>query len=216
MENFKTINFSEILNNSESGDILLFQGYSIPSYIVRFFDNSLFSHIGIIYKHPKTQEKFLWHSTYYTNRNGNLPKDVISKKVKHGPQLNRLKTFLPRYKGIIFYRKHIGNLFVDKEYKLYKWMKKQIPKTYEMNPFELLKSSLDCLIMCKNTRNTSSFFCSELIVETFKEMEWLDEIDYFDSNEYTPKDFSTFPHHETVIYQGNNDFEEESIIHFSI
>lgn len=44
----------------ESGDIVLMTGYGQVCSAIRFFTNSKFDHVGLIYKCPRTNQAYMW------------------------------------------------------------------------------------------------------------------------------------------------------------
>lgn len=80
------------------------------------------------------------------------------------------------------------------------FMRRESKKSYETSKMELLLSAWDGPFG-QNVENTSSYFCSELIAETYKEMGLLRTNE--PSNEFVPSDFSSELELTSHYYLGN-------------
>jgi len=203
--------YIELKRELKTGDMVLFQGLYYDSNIVKCVDNTPFSHIGMVYR-SEAGILYIWHSTFHRN---SFPLDRITKTVKNGPQLNKIDEILPRYAGYVYVRQLESNIDINNR-KLYRWMKDRINKSYEANISELLYSSWDCGPFCSNKKNLDYYFCSELVIETYIYLGLLDESKYYNSNEYTPKNFSTFtpPAVDNVVFKNGVFFSQEKLINF--
>ena len=212
-----SVKYEKLKNKLETGDIVLFSGTGFESFEIQLATFSPYSHVGVIIKCKDIKGKwkarddlYIWHSPAQT-----LPfaYDSITNQMKEGPQLNKLQAVLSRASGNVYIRKlekisstvdeetppllslNVNNNNDDIEdiikdpckTKLMKWMKEEEPKAYETSTVELVKSAWDG--PCgKNKRNTTSYFCSELIAETYQQMGLLEKKE--PSNEFVPADFS--------------------------
>jgi len=198
----KSFEYSNLKNNLKTGDIILFSGTGIQSFEAKCGTCSPFSHIGMIIRSShlnKNEQKgnklFLWHAPAQT-----LPfaPDQLTNQIKDGPQLNKLYPALCRASGKIYLRKikkngrssslmsntSLGDPF---ESGLLAYMKRAQPKSYEKNIKELILSAYDGP-WGENEQNLTSYFCSELVAETYKVMGLLSSNE--PSNEYVPSDFA--------------------------
>lgn len=142
---------------------------------------------------------YIWHAPSQVI---SFAPDEVTHHPKEGPQLNKLKPTLRAADGKVYvrllkrkrtrkgmYMDNISGMTGDPcDSGLFEYMKTTAPKTYETNFKELLLSAYDG-VGGKNKKNLSSYFCSELVAQTFITMGilWEDE----PSNEYVPSDFNT-------------------------
>ncbi len=194
----QTVTYNIIKKKVKTGDLILFNNGRIGYWEVKIATCSTFSHIGMIVKckHLKSSRDnlFIWHSPAQELQG--LP-DTISGDTKEGPQLNPLLPIIRAAGGTVYIRilhkkknTFYNNILSDDpcDSGLMDFMKGADWKTYEKSTRQLILSTYDG-IFGENEEDTSSYFCSELVAETYKILGLLPE-DII-SSEYTPKDFET-------------------------
>ena len=95
----------------KTGDIVLFSGKGGISHAIKLTTNSMWSHVGMVLRLPRSQAVFLWESTTLTNL-----KDAIDGRVKHGVQLVLLSDRLRTYDGEVSIRRLQGHTVGNKSY----------------------------------------------------------------------------------------------------
>ena len=192
--------YEDIKEYLKTGDLLLFSGNGMNSFEVKLATVSPFSHVGMIVKCKHFKEEndlYIWHSP---SQKLEFIHDKLTKTYKEGPQLNNLNEILEATDGSIYLRKleqgldkYILNFTSNKnknidpcDSDLIKWMRHEAPKKYETDFKELLFAAYDG--PCgRNKKNIKSYFCSELVAESYQIMNILDRS--LPSNEFVPADF---------------------------
>lgn len=197
-EKLPTIKYSQLILRCDTLDILLFSGSGIFSVIEQFVTNSIYSHIGMIYKDPVSKECYNWEST---TKDENV--DVFTGEKKCGPRLIEL------YKSISSYIDYGGNYVVyrklftpQEEYtgtggsrrgftmeenrSLVRWMKTKTEKMYEMKIWQLPAAHYKRTLYPRDSDPTF-YFCSELVADTWKKAGIPSDRQ---SDLYSPQDFS--------------------------
>lgn len=99
------MNHKEIINNFETGDILLFgSNQTLLSRLIRWWCHSKWSHVGFVLKDPvyidpALKGLYLLESSYENTH------DAIDHINKYGVQIVPLEDILEEYKGYIYWRK---------------------------------------------------------------------------------------------------------------
>jgi len=178
-KNLPKIKFSRLVNIADTWDILLFSGNGPFSVAEEFVTNSVYSHIGTIYKDPKSKKCYNWESTMADDTI-----DVFTHDHKTGPRL------IPLWEGLTDYVDSGGNYVVyrklftpsngegkessprrgyssEKYRRMLKWMKSQSDKSYEEKLWELPAAYFKRTLYPRGS-DDSSYFCSELIADTWK------------------------------------------------
>ena len=92
------------IDELETGDIILFSGNYFLSYIIEYFTNSIYSHVGVVLKNPNLGDaKF---KGIYLLESGfeNTP-DPENHRIKKGVQIINLEDKIKNFKGRIYVRK---------------------------------------------------------------------------------------------------------------
>jgi hypothetical protein len=185
------MNYSALRSELKTGDLLLFSGKGGISAGIKFFTISKWSHVGMVYKFESALDPkgsiFCWESTTLSN-----VKDAESGKLTKGVQRVELserleKCFASGYD--ICVRPLSKPLTEEMVITLNNFRHVVSGRPYEQNMVELLKSAYDGFLG-ENKEDLSSLFCSELVAEAYQKMGLLTE--KTPSNEYTPKDFSSY------------------------
>jgi len=184
-KNKPTISYSELAATAKTGDIVLFEGVSLFSKLVRIFTGSRFSHIGMIYRHPEAL-LFFQATTLKTVR------DVLKNGEKHeGVQLGPLKQVLDTYgnhkKGALHYRKFEVEVTDEQESAFKAYIDEVDGRPITSTP-ELFKEYLIEGRFLHHGTNHHYYFCSELVAESCMAMGFLPKRPI--SNSYSPRAFS--------------------------
>jgi len=201
------LNEVKVKDSYSTGDVVLFSAGSANSMIIRMGTCSPYSHVGLVIKWkgaPKwakdSNELYLWHSPKEVIYNVPNALAVSPQIHKEGPQLNPLGTYLAgldehehsyvrHLRKVVDGRKAFGDLNEDKNLtKLKALINSARAKRYETNKTELFYSALDDFSYQLNQENFGSYFCSELVAHSLKEMGVIGPS--MPMNEYTPADFS--------------------------
>lgn len=171
IKNLDAIERRELLNKVENGDLLFFSGTSQGERVIRFFHNSYYSHICMVFKDPNgaldnTPENtiFIWETD-------------LGQRYKDGPRIMRLSEKLDRWKGskIGMWKRYIPSdaLGVDR------------PQTKDIlaiaQTYLDSKKEMDIYMMSWffsswpnswlfKTLKGNGVFCSELIVDTLQKL----------------------------------------------
>ena len=167
----------EILNMVGNGDLLFLSGNTFAEKVIKFWHNSYYSHVALIFEEDNTL--FVWESD-------------VGQGTKDGPRIIKLIDKLNRWKGdkIGMIRKYqsydfqippstkhildIATNYVNRgmDTSMISWFFSNFPNSYI---FQYLKRNKD-------------MFCSELVAETLQHL----EIIKCDKNpvSYTPQDFT--------------------------
>lgn len=177
----KAKTYSELRKVLDTGDLILFSGKGVVSYIVRWFCGSKWSHIGMVVRVSDGDMILLFESTTLSKT-----KDLLSGKLRRGVQLVSLSERLASYDG------EVGVVFLtaartqEMLKSLNDFRAEMRDKPYEKHFLSLVKSAYDgCL--GDNKEDLASVFCSELVAEAYQRMGILSNS--IPSSEYTPADF---------------------------
>ena len=210
----KRVRYDEIAPKLRTGDIFLFKGASFQSFEVQLGTMSPFSHVGMVDRCEHMDQNggtlYLWHSPAQTLA---FSADRITHETKAGPQLNRLKATLRAADGTVYVRRLVRRKSRRRRQRrkgdryelddrndddtpllgdpcgtpLMDYMRRTAPKTYETSFKELLLSAYDGA-GGQNRENLDSYFCSELVAQTYIVMGLMHSEE--PSNEYVPCDFN--------------------------
>lgn len=110
----KIIVKNELLRQANTGDIVLWSGKGIESFLVRFFAREdQWSHVGIVVKDPYTGKVFLFESNH-----GFDPFDELSRAYKDGVRLSDLDQKMSNYEGyyVALRKLHLPSGVRDREF----------------------------------------------------------------------------------------------------
>ena len=165
----------------QTGDLVFFSGKSHSSTLVKLSTSSHWSHVAMVYRDG--DRVLLWEAATLRN----IP-DYDSGKVVRGVRLACLSDYLNQYDGDIAVR-HLDVERTDEMLQAFAVFREQVRgRPYEKDLLEKVLAACDFL-WCENVEDLSSFFCSELVAETYQRMGLLSEDK--PSNEYTPHDFTS-------------------------
>jgi len=193
-----TIKYSAVVKICDTWDVLLFSGNGPFSIAEQVVTNSVFSHIGTVYRDPESKECYNWEST-----SADQTIDMLTGSHKRGPRLIPLKesivTYLDTGGNYVVYRKLYTpydekrgeggarrGYSKEKQRDILNWMKDQSQKTYEEKLWELPAAYYKRTLYPRGP-DASSYFCSELVADSWK---FGDIPLYRESDLYCPQDFS--------------------------
>jgi hypothetical protein len=175
----QAIELRSLVDQLETGDILLFSGRTLISRAIRMVTRSRWSHIGIIVRKAETGELFLWEAT-----SSNTINDVDYGHVPRGVQLVRLEDKVRSYDGLVAVRRLIGVERTSEMLKRFGWLFKRLRRApYRNYVVEYVKVGLGL-----SRRAPRYAFCSQLVAEAYVRMRLLRPEKR--SALYVPKDFS--------------------------
>ena len=194
-----------IKTEGQTGDILLFEGWSIFGLFEEAVTISPYSHVAMLVRNPTNNQLYVWESS-----NADDLIDQISGRRKGGPRLvdahDKIDGYLEKYGTGIIYRKLIKppgtKVFSPSQWGwMMKFMKRESPKHFEQYPWNMAESWTHTTIRPRHL-DLSSVFCSEEVANTWHQagvpmMRMADM--------YCPQDFSlayqdVFP--KQAIHQG--------------
>jgi hypothetical protein len=174
--------YSEIRNELNTGDIVLFSGKGRISGLIKWFTKSIWSHVGMVIRSEELDMLLLWESTTLSKI-----KDIHSHTTKQGVQLVALSERMNTYDGSVGIRRLEDVCMTPLRTRALLEFRMEIKnRPYEENKLELLRSAYDGPLG-HNEEDLSSIFCSEMVAEAYQRMGLLSE--EVSSNEYTPADF---------------------------
>ena len=190
----RVVNFDEVRDVLSTGDLVFFCGTSTFSYMIQMGTFSPWSHVGMVvrlnaekeFKRESTAADglYLWHSI---GKALTCP-DLVTGRKKTGPQLSPLLSTLEHYNGDIAIRFLNKNrrISTTTKRKMLHFFTTEAPKCYEQSTWELYASPY-----LKQERNTSSYFCSELVLETYYVMGLDRPHKERPSNSFTPDELTS-------------------------
>jgi len=176
------VNYDDIRDELNTGDIVLFSGKGGFSDLIKFFSDSKWSHVGMVVKSEELDMILLWESTGLSDLN-----DIEDGVAKQGVQTVALSARIEDYNGNISVRKFLGDVSPGMHSALRAFRKESKNKDYEKSRWELANSLLDFAWLKENEEDFSSFFCSELVAEALEKMGIMNGD--LAANEFIPKDF---------------------------
>ena len=177
---------NHILNNLETGDLILFQGkHSIVSTIIDLYTGSRWSHVAMVLKDPTFIDKKLKGLYLMESGEEDFP-DSEDNIYKYGVQIADLKEKLDTYDGIVVSRKLKCNK-KDFETKLKIIHNTVHNKPYDLNIFDFIITKLG-ITSCDegsfkykllnwlgyNPRKLDKLYCSALVAYIYTELGILD------------------------------------------
>ena len=158
------ISRKSLIDNCETGDILLYNSINPVGRLIEYFTGSKFSHVAIILRDPIHINPKLTGLYIIESGSENI-KDILSDKKVIGVQVIPLDYVLDQYQngyiGNLYYRKlecirdakfseKITNIVINTD-----------TKSYDFNPEDWIKAAFD--IDIGNCQNDNTFWCSALV-----------------------------------------------------
>jgi hypothetical protein len=183
--------YENVRSGMQTGDLVLFHGLDLESEIIEFFEHSIWSHVGMVVRMPCLEYPLLWESTplhYLT--------DPLLHKTKSGPRLVSLddRLVVSLNKGL-YNRFMVRRLEVDRSEDMLNALSDFISEVHLMafpKEWVVLRDFLEGRLLKSGPGVRRSFYCSELVAETYMRMGLLPKTP--PSNAYLPKDFASQGH----------------------
>jgi len=178
--------YLDIQDELMTGDLVLFEGSSNTSDLIKRFTFTRWSHVGMVLRVPGYEQPFVWESL----RTAAIP-DAMDGQMKSGVQLLDLRQRVTHCTDPMAVRrlnKHVSPVMHAAALGFRELVRN---RPYEQNLSELVFSAYDGP-MGDNEEDLSSIFCSELIAEAYQRMGLLtcNTQGGEASNEYTPAFFA--------------------------
>ena len=171
--------YEEIRARLKTGDLVLFSGRGALSRGIKRVTRSMWSHVGMVLYLLEEDGVWLWESTKLSTL-----KDHISGRRREGVQLVPLSQRLREYRGTVAIRL-LDRPPTDDEYDRFNAFRRLVSRRpYERSYWELLRAAFGWNVK----EDASSFFCSELVAESYQSFGWLTEAET--ANNYTPASFA--------------------------
>lgn len=181
--------YSQIRHELKNGDIILMSGESVFSWAIRRFTGGSWSHVGMVVKIAELDAVLLWESTTSGHPDDHMTPE--GQEPKRGVQLPPLSKRVRDYDGKVSVRQLDRALNQEEINKLSAFRHEVKDRDYDYDALQLLRSAMDEGLFWRNREDLQSFFCSELVAETYQRIGLLpDESSAKASNEYTPSDFA--------------------------
>lgn len=180
---------SELEDMLEPGDLIVSNGHGISSGVIKFFSWSDWSHIGVVDRRDGLL--CLWESVRLADGAMDLLTESRTKSGLRLVSLRELARVHPcNYFGVIKLDwsqcsdPSLQDRAIDA---LHRFQTLEHEKQYETSTFTLIRLAVDCCFLGRNSLDLNSFFCSELVAETYKAMGLLPRD--FNSSDCLPSDF---------------------------
>ena len=160
------------IDELETGDIILFSGNYFLSYIVEYFTNSLYSHVGVVLKNPNLGDA-RFKGIYLLESGFENTPDPENHRIKKGVQIINLEDKIKNYKGRIYVRKlHCtrDKKFYEKIIEIHSTVH-NIP--YDLNPIDWIRGYFK--INIGNTQKENTYWCSALVSFVYVELGFLNK-----------------------------------------
>lgn len=188
-DGYDTRSINYVLKYCATGDLILMQGRSPFSSLIRCMTRAPWTHVAVIYRESwKDRKGVTWEGPFVlqsilTNEGY---WDYLTGTRKSGVQLNSLKEVLEKNLGKTFWRRlsYFGSSPNISESQS-RAIVKNIGKPYEQNFFDLIKP----LYQKKEGKGgEESFFCSELVIEFYDRAGFVTH--KYSHDTYGPADFA--------------------------
>jgi hypothetical protein len=183
--------YENVRNGLKTGDLVLFHGLDLESEFIEFVEHSIWSHVGMVVRMPCLEYPLLWESTplhYLT--------DPLLHQRKSGPRVVSLddRLVVSMSKGL-YNRFLVRRLEVNRSKDMFNNLANFISEVHWMTfPAEwvVIRDFLEGRFLQSVPGVRRSFYCSELVAETYMRMGLLPKTP--PSNAYMPKDFAPGGH----------------------
>lgn len=153
----------EMLDNLDTGDVLLFSGTGLISDIIRWYTGSPWTHIGLVVRFEQDVPPLLLEATV-----GNEAADLLTGKCQSGVTLVSLNSKLLNYPGQVALRRRQGQPLCERQRRLVRRLVRRLYRRPYRN--YLWRLMLDQL---PGRQRDSGIFCSELVAEFYRRLGWL-------------------------------------------
>jgi len=170
------ISRKSLIENCQTGDILLYNSKYTIGRLIEYFTKSKFSHISVILRDPTYIDPLL-KGLYVIESGSEKIKDAMSGKKVIGVQVIPLNYVLDQYDG-----GYIGNLYYRKLdckrddtflNKIKEIVRATDTKPYDLNPIDWIKAAFD--IEIGDCQKDNTFWCSALVSYIYIKLGFLPE-----------------------------------------
>jgi len=183
--------YGNLRPNLQTGDLVLFHGLDLESAFIELLEHSPWSHVGMVIRLSCLDYPLLWESTPL-----HLLKDPLLLQAKSGPRLVSLDDRLQMALDLGLYNRFmVRQLKVSRSQNMLSALTEFIAEVHRLSypgNWEMLKDFLEGRLLSGSPETRRSFFCAELVAESYMRMELLPASP--PSNAYLPKDFSGQEH----------------------
>lgn len=183
----KIVAYNRIRNTLQTGDLVLFHGLDLESELIEIIEYSIWSHVGMVVRMPCLNYPLLWESTPR-----HFLTDPLLGRPKAGPRLvsldERLTMAIDKH---LYDRFMVRPLRINRSAKMLRTLSAFIAEVHRMDfpgNWHMLKDFLEGRLLKTRPDTRCSFYCAELIAETYMRLGLLRESP--PSNAYLPKDFA--------------------------
>lgn len=184
LREYDTITLEQLQSVADTGDVILMHGDHLTSQITELFGHYCWSHVAMVVKHPLDGRLYAWESMC----DGKPLYDTISKKfISDGVRMVDLTSRILAYKNNpVSYRKmkwHNNTALRDNATrKLLSFARQIDARSFDRNVIAMGNSESDnlfgepcccCFSSCLERDDadaSKSYFCSELLADTYKHM----------------------------------------------
>lgn len=179
--------YNDIRDRLDTGDIVLFSGKGLISMGLQIGSLCSWSHVAMVVRIKEPDVILVYQSTPVCKA-----KDFLADKPKQGVQINLLSQAIESYKGKVGIRLLNVQRTDEMLKNLNEFRNEMKNRDYEDRIIEMVQAVWDGPFGHVD-EDLSSLFCSELVAEAYQRMGLLlpNEQGGKNSNEYTPKNFST-------------------------
>lgn len=175
----------------QTGDIVLFKGRTIISYLLEYFGRSPYSHVGIIIRNPSFLNKDLEDGIYLLESGWNGIPDSESGTPKVGVQIHFLQDILDECKsGTVFVRK-VNCVRNASFYQTLQNVHREIlNKPYDLKPWDWLMglyAEHHQVPLDPAYQRTDSFWCSALLAYVYEKLNLIQPVNW---SLIAPREFS--------------------------
>jgi len=174
--------YTEYRKLARTGDAVFFSGEGALSEGIKCATFSEWSHVGLVVRTTDPDMVLLWESTTLSNL-----VDIDTGKKFQGVQVVPLSLRLATYDGAVAVRRSCAAFHPAVDRIISELRREYAGRPYERSTWQLVKAAYDGPFG-QNKEDTSSLFCSELVAEAWKRVQWLDT--EAPSNEFTPADLA--------------------------
>lgn len=177
--------YAQARNRLKTGDIVLFSGRGMVSWLIRRATRSDWSHVGMVIFDEALDLAMLMES------GGGWKRDVYSGKKIFGVRFLQLSDVVRSYRGRVAVRSLLDIELTEFDMATIGDVRNELAgRPYERSIRELIGCAVD-IFTWANHPNLKSLFCSELIAETYQRLGLLLRPPAgWPANEYAPKDFA--------------------------
>ena len=181
--NIQKIDRKELLNTVGNGDLLFLSGGTFAEKVIKFWHNSYYSHVAIIFEDSRNVINPTKENTLFVFESD------VGQNMKDGPRVMRLADKLNKWKGdkIGMVRKYYGER--PSTLNIINLINQYVGRGMDLNMLSWFFAGHPNSPIFKYLKSENKMFCSELVAETLQNLGYIKKNRHPAS--YTPQDFST-------------------------